>query len=202
MAQNGNAVGKILDLVHLVGDYYYCLACIAHIAQNGKELIRLLRSEDCRRLVEDQYIRAAIEDLYDLNSLLLRNAHLVYMLIGVHVKAVGVAYLTDLLCGCLEVELTLTLEAEDYILSGRKHVNELEVLMDHADAEIQSILRRADDDFLIVNENFALVWEINTREHVHQGGLSRAVFAQKRKYLASVYIEPNLVVSFYRAEGF
>ena len=186
--------------MHLVRDYYYRLAGIAHIAQNCKELIRLLRSENRSRFIEDQYIRAAIENLYDLNSLLLRNTHLVYMLIGIHVKAVSVAYLADLLCGRLEVELSLAFKAEDYVLRGREHVNELEVLMDHADAEIQSVLRRADDNFLIVNENFALVWEINTREHVHQGGLSRAVFAQKRKYLASVYIEPNLVVSFYRAE--
>ena len=91
-------------------------------------------------------------------------------------------------------------EEEDDVLRRGEHVHELVVLVDHADVVVEGVLRRADDDFLIVNENFALVWEINTREHVHQGGLSRAVFAQKRKYLASVYIEPNLVVSFYRAE--
>ena len=202
VAQNGDAVGKLLDLVHLVRYYNDRLARVTHVAQNSEELIGLLRSEHRRRLIEDEDIRAAIEDLYYLDGLLLRNAHLVNMLVGVDVKAVSVADLADLFCRCLEVELALTLETEDDILRRRENVDELEVLVDHADAEVERILGGAYDDLFIVDEYLALVGEIDAREHIHEGGLARSVLAEKRKYLASVYIEPNLVVSFYRAEGF
>ena len=202
MAQNSNAVGKFLDLVHLVGDYDYRLARIAHTAQNGKELIGLLRGEHRRRLVKNENVRAAVEHLDNLHRLLLRNAHLVNVPVGIDVKAVGVADLADLLRRRLEVELALALEAENDILRRGEHVNELKMLMDHADAEIERVLGGADDDGLVVDEYLALVGEIYAGKHIHKGRFARAVFTQKRQNLASVYVEPYLVVSFDRAEGF
>ena len=71
------------------------LSGVAHIAQHGEKLVRLLRGENCGRLVEDEYIRAAVERLDDLDSLLLGNGHIVDLLLRIHLKAVGGAYLID-----------------------------------------------------------------------------------------------------------
>ena len=68
------------------------------------------------------------------------------------------------------------------------------MLVDHADAEVEGVLRGAYDDGLAVDAYFALVGEVDTGEHVHERRLAAAVFAEERKYLAPVYIEPDSVV--------
>ena len=71
------------------------MALPAHIAQNGKELVRLLRGKNGGRLVQNEDVRAAVEHLDYLDGLLLGDGHIVYLLFGVDVKAVGVADLAD-----------------------------------------------------------------------------------------------------------
>ena len=159
--QNRNSVGELLDLVHLVGYYNDRLARVAHVAQNGKKLIGLLRGEDSRRLIENEDIRAAVEHFYYLDGLLLRNAHLVNVLIGIDVKAVSVADLADLFRRSLEVEPALPLKAQNDVLCRRKNVDKLEVLVDHTDAELERILGGAYDDLFVVNKYLALIGKIN-----------------------------------------
>ena len=71
VAEYRHAVGELLHLVQLVRDYDYGLAVVAHVAQYGEELVRLLRSQHRRRLVEDEDVRAAIQNLDYLDGLLL-----------------------------------------------------------------------------------------------------------------------------------
>ena len=199
VAQDGHAVGQGLDLVHLVGDDDDGLAVVAHVAQHREELVRLLRGEHGGRLVEDQDVRAAVEHLDDLDGLLLRDGHVVDLLRGVDLKAVERADLADLLRGGLQIELAG--QAEHDVLGRGEHVDQLEVLVDHADAQIEGVLRRADHDVLSVDRDRALVREIDAGEHVHQRGLAAAVFAQQRQDLAAIDIQPDLVVGHRGAEG-
>ena len=53
------------------------------------------------------------------------------------------------------------------------------VLMDHADAIGEGILRGAYGDFLTVGIDLSFVRLIYTAEHIHKGSLSTSVFAQK-----------------------
>ena len=59
------------DLVQLVGDEDDGLAPRGEAADDLEELLRLLRREHCRGLVEDEDVRLAIERLQDLDALLL-----------------------------------------------------------------------------------------------------------------------------------
>ena len=185
-------VGELLHLVHLVRDDDHGLAVIAHVAQHGKELFGLLRGQHGSRLVEDQDVRAAVEHLDDLHRLLLGNGHIVDLLLRVDLEAVGGADLADLLRRALEVELAG--QAEHDVLGGGEHVHELEMLVDHADAEIKGVLGGADDDLFAVYGDRALIREVDAGEHVHQRGLAAAVFAQQGQDLAAVDIEPAFVV--------
>ena len=54
LAQHGDAIRNGEHLVQLVGDDNDRLAVGLHVPHNGKELVRLLRRQDGRRLVEDQ----------------------------------------------------------------------------------------------------------------------------------------------------
>ena len=60
-------------------------------------------------------------------------------LVGVDFEAVCVADLLYLGGGVLQIELPR--QAEDDVLRGGQHVDKLEVLVDHADAEVEGVLR-------------------------------------------------------------
>ena len=57
VAEYRHAVGKRLDLVHLVRDDDDGLARVAHVAQHGEELVRLLRGQHGGRLVKNEDVR-------------------------------------------------------------------------------------------------------------------------------------------------
>ena len=139
VAQHGHAVAQRLDLVHLVRDDDDGLAVVAHAAQDGEELVRLLRGEHGGRLVEDEDVRAAVERLDDLDRLLLGHGHIVDLLVRVEVEAVALADAADARGRGLEIELFI--ETERDVLSGGEDVDQLEVLVDHADAVAVGIAR-------------------------------------------------------------
>ena len=199
--QHDHAVGQLLHLVELVRDEHDGLARVAHVAQHGKELLRLLQRQHGGRLVEDQDVRAAVEHLDDLDRLLLRDGHVVDLLVRVHLKAVGVADLPDARGDGLEVQHLPARQAEDDVLRRGQHVHELEVLVDHADAQVERVLRAADGDRTAVHLDLALVREIDAREHVHERGLAAAVLAQQGQDLAPVDVQIDLLVGRDAAEG-
>ena len=85
-------------------DYYYGLARRLHIADDRKQLFGLLRRKDGSRLVEDKYIRASVKRFDYLERLLLRDGHIVDLLIGIDVEAVFFAYLADSLRRRLQIK--------------------------------------------------------------------------------------------------
>ena len=202
MAQNGHPVGQLLHLVHFMGDNDDGLARVPHIAQHGEELLRLLRGQHGGRLVQNQNIRAPVEHLDDLHRLLLGDGHIVNLLVGIHVKAVGVADGFDLLRHLIHVETARLLQAQHDVLGGGEHIHQLEVLMNHADAIAEGVPGGTDHRFLPVNENLALVREVDAGEHIHEGGLAAAVFSQQRQNLSPVNIQPHPVVGKDGAKAF
>ena len=85
LAQNGHPVGDGHDLVELVGDDDDGFAVGLHVAQDIKEPVGLLGGEDGGGLVQNQDVRAPVEDLDDLHRLLFRDGHVVDLLVGVDV---------------------------------------------------------------------------------------------------------------------
>ena len=198
VAQNSHAVGQVFNLVRDDDDR---LARVAHVAQYGKELVRLLRGQDGGRLVKNEYVRAAVEHLDYLNGLLLGDGHVVYLLVRVNVKAVFLADVAHALSYGFHIEPAWLLEAENNVLRRGQDIDELEMLVDHADAEIKRVLRRADDDLLVVDEDLPLIRKIYAGEHVHERGLAAAVFAEQGEDLAAIDVQPDLVVCDDRTEG-
>ena len=71
LAQHGDLVRNGQHLVQLVGDEDDGLAVGAHVAHDLEQAVRLLRGQNSGRLVEDQDLRPAEQDLDDLDGLLL-----------------------------------------------------------------------------------------------------------------------------------
>ena len=56
--------------------------------------------------------------------------------------------------------------------------------MHHTDPAVERIARGGDGDGLAIDKNLTLIGVVDARDHIHQGGLAAAVFAQHRQYLA------------------
>ena len=178
LAQHRHAVRYVEHLMELMGDDDEGLAVRLHVAHDGEELVRFLRGEHGGGLVQNEDIRAAVEHLDDLNGLLLRNGHIVDLLIGVNVETVLVADLLDLFACFGQVELAF--KAKDDILRCGEEIDKLEVLVDHADAVLERVLGGGDRHRFAMNVNLSLVGEVDAGEHVHQRGFAAAVFAEQR----------------------
>ena len=105
LAQDGDTVTDGQDLMQLVGDDDDRLAVGLHVADDAEQLLGLLRGQNCRRLVEDQDVRAAVQHLDDLQRLLLADAHLVDLLVKVKGELVLFADGAGLVVDLFQVEL-------------------------------------------------------------------------------------------------
>ena len=61
------------------------------LAQRTEELVDLLGHEHGRRLVEDEDVGAAVQDLEDLDALLVADAEIAHQFVGVDLEAVLLA---------------------------------------------------------------------------------------------------------------
>ena len=89
-AHHSDSVRQLKHLVELVTDEDDRLSCGVQVAQALEELARLLRSEHSGRLVHDQHIDIAIQQLEDLNLLLCAHGRNAYSVIDGQVQAVAV----------------------------------------------------------------------------------------------------------------
>ena len=80
------------------------------------------------------------------------------------------------------------------ILGSRKDVDELEVLVDHADVQIKCVLRGADLHFLPIHEDLAFVGIVDAGEHVHKSRLAAAVFAEQGQNLTLMQLQTDRFV--------
>ena len=154
------------------------LSVVSHIFDYVKQLFRFLRGKHGGRLIEDEYIGAAVQDLDDLQSLFLRDRHAVHLLIGIHLKAVFSAYFFNPLLYLAQIVSSLFPDSERDILGGGEHIDKLEMLMDHSDSEVVGILRGTYGDFFSVNINMSGIRKIQSGKHIHKRCLAASVFTE------------------------
>ena len=96
-------VGDLEDLVELVADEDDAVALLGEPAEDGEDLLGLLRRQHGGRLVEDEDPGVAIERLEDLDPLLPADGQLADLDVGVDLEAEPLAELDDpplrLACG-------------------------------------------------------------------------------------------------------
>ena len=180
--------------MQLVGDEDDGLAVGAHVAHDLEQAVRLLRGQNGGRLVEDQDLRSAEQNLDNLDGLLLRNGKIVDLGHRIEVEAILFADGGNLLCRSANVELALFLQTENDILRDRQDIDQLEMLMDHADAVGKGVLGGADLDLHAVFQNVPLLRHVDTGQHVHQRGLAAPVFSEEAQDLAALDSQVHTVV--------
>ena len=200
LAQDGHAVADGQHLVQFVGNDDNGLAVGFHVADDREEALGLLGGQHGGGLVQDQDVRTAVQHLDDLQRLLLADAHLVDFLVQIQGKLVffadGAGFFVDL----FQVEPAAAHGKGD-VFGGGKHIHQFEVLVDHADAQIQRIAGGADGNSLVPHVDLALIGVVDAGDHVHQGRLAAAVFPQQGQDLAPAHAQRDILVSHHRAKG-
>src|SRR5207244_492385 len=175
-AENGDAIRDLEDLVQLVADEDDRLSVRLEAADDGEQLLRLLRGEDSRGLVEDQDLGAAIERFENLDALLLADSDVAHERARVDREAELLRQLAHTLLGAalVEEDALARLDAEDDVLGHRHHRDEHEMLVHHPDAGLDRIARRAEVDGLPVQEDVAAVSVVEPVQDVHERRLAGA----------------------------
>ena len=184
-----------------MGDDDNAAAALLHSAEDIEQRAYLLRGEHCGRLVQDKNVRAAVEYLHDLHRLFLTDGHVVDLLVRVDGNSVLLAEFVNAGVHLLFAEHHAVFLADDYILGGGQHVYQLEVLVYHADAGVDGVLRGAEHYVFPAYLDLAAVRGVDTAEHVYQRALTGAVLTEQREYLALADVDGNVLVRLHRAEA-
>ena len=201
LAQDGHPVRQLHHLVQLVGDDDDGVPLVPHPAQDGEQLFDLLHRQHGGGLVQDDDLGPVIQHLDDLQGLLFRHGHVVDLLLGVQLKAELAHHVLDLaIAVLLQAKARLFFAHPDVVRRG-EHVHQLEVLVDHADAQLFGVLRGVDGHGLALHQDLPRVWLIDAGEHVHQRGLARAVLPQQGQYLPLAQVQVDVMVGRHAAKG-
>jgi hypothetical protein len=194
--EDRDAVGDVEHFVQLVGDEDDGLALGLERPDDLEELLRLLRRQHGRGLVEDENLGAAVERLQDLDALLLRDGNRLDARVRRDRKAELLRQRADALLRRVHVEErpAARLGREDDVLRHRHYRYEHEVLVHHAHAPIDRIAGRRDANGLPVQMDLALVGVVEPVEDVHERRLARAVLAEQGVHLALGQLEVDAVV--------
>ena len=83
-----DAIGDLEDFLQLMGDENNRFAGAHQVAQNAEEFHGFLRCQHTGRLIQDQDVGAAVENFYDLHSLLQPDRQITDAGVGVEGQAV------------------------------------------------------------------------------------------------------------------
>ena len=196
LAQHGHAVGDLHDLVQLVGDEQDALALLGEAAHDVHQFLNLLGGEHGGGFVEDQHLVVAVEHLEDLHALLHAHGDVLDLGVDVHLQAVSLGQLQHLAPRLLllkEAQLRI-LRAEDDVVQHREHVDQLEVLVHHADVQRGGVVGVVDLNLLAILLDDALLRLIEAEQDAHQSGLAGAVLAEQSMDFALAQLQCDVVV--------
>ena len=196
LAQYGDPIGHRHDLVQLVGDEEDALPLLGKLTHGGHQLVDLLGSQHGGRLVKNEDLIVPVEHFQNLYPLLHTDRDILHLGVQIHAQAVFLGDLLHLFPGLFLLQEAQLggLRAQNDIVQHRKYVDQLEVLVHHADAQRRSVIGVIDLYFLAIFADLACLRLIQAEKHAHQSRFSRAVFAQQRMDLSSAQLEGDVVI--------
>ena len=179
------------------------LSLLAHRAEDRKKFFDLLRREHGGGLVQNQQPGLAVERLQQLHALLLAHRQVFNDGVGIHRQLEVCGQSADARAGFgqIERERRAGFGAQHDVFGHRHRVDEHEMLMHHANAERDGVLRPRDAPHLPVDENLAAVGGIEAVRDAHRGGLPRAVFADDGVNRSGLDRDVDVIVRQHAAEA-
>ena len=193
---------------HPVGDAHYLvklmgddddrhLLFLYDFSYNREQFLCFLRRKHCRRLVQNEDVRAAIKCFEYFHSLLQTNAYFSHLGFRLHLKTVFFHQpFRFAVCSFKVIQYAQLAGffAHYYVLSHRKGRYQHEMLMHHSYAHAYGFFRVE-----FFNPSAVYVYSsvrrlMNTVKDIHKGTLSCPVLADQRKNLSLFYVKGNPVV--------
>ena len=196
LAQHRAAVGDGHDLVQLVRDEQDGLALACEVAHDLHELFNFLRRQHGGGFVKNQNFIVAVEHLQDFDALLHADGDVLDPGVRIDRKAVFFRKRDDTLPRFLFLEESglVRFDAEDDVVQHGKDLNELEMLVHHADVQRIGVVGVLDLDHLAVFFDRSRFRLIETEQDAHERGFARAVLAEQRMHLSPPQLQRNVVV--------
>ncbi len=113
--------------------------------------------------------------------------------VGVDVKTMLRRQLGDYLIVVPDV-IPAVHQAEDDVFGHRMRLDQGEMLLDHGDAQLHGVFGGMDGLFYAIDQDLAFVGAVKAVEHLHDGALAGAVFAQQRQDLAFADLQRDILV--------
>ena len=179
-----------------MGDEQDGLALLGEAAHDLHELVDLLGGQHGGGLVEDEDLVVAVQHLQDLHALLHAHGDVLDPGVQVHPQAVPLGQVLHLLPGCLLLQEAHfgVLRAQDDVVQDGEHIDELEVLVHHADAQCRCVVGVVDLHRLAVFPDLALLRLVQAEQDGHQRRFAGAVFAQQGVDLTLAQLQGDVVV--------
>ena len=199
--QDGNPVRVVQNLVHLMGNDDHRLTAVSHFPQDIKHILRFLRRQHGRRLVQNKDLRPVIKKFDDLHPLLFSHRKLPDNSRRIHLQIKASGALGDPFLHFSGIQQkSLFFRVERYIFGDCQCGNQPEMLMDHSDPQIDRILRGIDGDLFPVTENLTAVRPVNAGQNIHQRAFSCPVFSQQGVNFFCVHLQADILVCNDRTE--
>ena len=179
-------VGDRHDFTQLVGDKDDRFPLGAQPAEHPEKLVRLLRRQHRRRLVQNQDICLAIERLEDLHPLLQTDGQVFHRYIQGRLEAVIPAQPFQFRPSPVQAagQPRPALDSENDVFQHGEILHQHEMLVDHADAGGDRLVGAPQVDRPPVNPDLARVRGMKSVDDVHQRRLPGSVLANQAVHRA------------------
>lgn len=179
---------------------------LLEIPHDTEEVLHLGRGERRRRLVKEQNLRLTGDRLCDLHQLLLRNAQIPDDVVAVEVRRHLAENFVRVGMHLFPVHQSQRGFRQTADIDVGRHIQmreQIQLLMDHADAEIKRLFRRFDPlEDLVSDGDRSPIRLIDAGQHLDQRGLSRAVFPHERVDFLGFQRKIHILQCFHSGEGF
>ena len=185
-----------------MGDEHDADALGGQAAQHVEQVIGLLRGKHGSRLVGDQHTGVSVQRLEDLDPLLRPDGQVFHRCVGVDVQAeaVGQVHHPAARLGHVDHPELARLGAEHDVAHHAHRRHELEMLMHHADAAGNGVVRARQLHVLVGDHDLAGIGAMQAEQHVDERALASTVLAQQRQYPSGPQFDRHVFVRHHRAE--
>ena len=179
-----------------MGDEQNGLALPGEIAHDVHQFVNFLRSQNSRRLVQNEDVVIPVEHFQNLHPLLHTHGNVFHQRVRIHLQAVFFTQRHHLAPGLLLLEKAQlgVFRAQNDVIQHGKHVHQLEMLVNHADVKGVGVVRVVDPDLFAVLLDDALVRLIQTEKHAHERTFSCTVFAQQGVDFSPPQLQRDVIV--------
>ena len=166
-------------------------ALLGQVAHDLEQLLDLAVGDRGGGLVHDQYAAVEGDGLDDLHHLLLGDGQVVHLGGGIDAQVKPIQHLLGIADHgpVVHAEGAHGFAAQEDVF-GHGHVRHLhQLLVDNGNAVVPGGIDVVDRHRLSVDEDLALLGDVDAAQHLDQRGLARAVLPQKRVDLAGQQLE-------------